>query len=93
MRNVTLYFKHVISKCDFKHIYSFLVLNNNIKQILCMNLKKCFMKCVFSVSEEILEHLVAAGQLEEIEVDEVRNVLSKRHTHQYEQVINFYFIA
>ncbi|OZC12615.1 hypothetical protein X798_00246 [Onchocerca flexuosa] len=35
--------------------------------------------------EEILEHLVAAGQLGEIEVDEVRNVLSKRHTHQYEQ--------
>uniref|UniRef100_A0A8R1Y235 Anion exchange protein n=1 Tax=Onchocerca volvulus TaxID=6282 RepID=A0A8R1Y235_ONCVO len=35
--------------------------------------------------EEILEHLVAAGQLGGIEVDEVRNVLSKRHTHQYEQ--------
>ncbi|VBB32775.1 unnamed protein product [Acanthocheilonema viteae] len=35
--------------------------------------------------EEILEHLVAARQLGEAEVDEVRNVLSKRHTHQYEQ--------
>ncbi|KAK6106199.1 anion exchange family protein [Brugia pahangi] len=35
--------------------------------------------------EEVLEHLVASGQLEETEVDEVRNVLSKRHTHQYEQ--------
>uniref|UniRef100_A0A915Q2T8 Anion exchange protein n=1 Tax=Setaria digitata TaxID=48799 RepID=A0A915Q2T8_9BILA len=36
--------------------------------------------------DEILENLVATGQLEETEVDEVRNVLSKRHTHQYEQV-------
>lgn len=46
----------------------------------------------FFFSEEILEHLVAARQLGETEVDEVRDVLSKRHTHQYEQVINSYFL-
>uniref|UniRef100_A0A183DAD9 Band_3_cyto domain-containing protein n=1 Tax=Gongylonema pulchrum TaxID=637853 RepID=A0A183DAD9_9BILA len=32
-----------------------------------------------------LEHFVSAKQLEETEVDDVRDVLSKRHTHQYEQ--------
>uniref|UniRef100_F1KS49 Anion exchange protein n=1 Tax=Ascaris suum TaxID=6253 RepID=F1KS49_ASCSU len=35
--------------------------------------------------EELLEKLVAEGQLEESERDQVRHVLSRRHTHQYEQ--------
>lgn len=35
---------------------------------------------------------MAARQLGEAEVDEVRNVLSKRHTHQYEQVISIFLL-
>ncbi|VDM39173.1 unnamed protein product [Toxocara canis] len=35
--------------------------------------------------EELLGKLVAEGQLEESEQDQVRQVLSRRHTHQYEQ--------
>ncbi|VDN58982.1 unnamed protein product [Dracunculus medinensis] len=37
------------------------------------------------LTEELLDKLVENNQLEECEKDEVRAVLSRRHTHQYEQ--------
>ncbi|KAI6220175.1 Anion exchange protein [Aphelenchoides besseyi] len=35
--------------------------------------------------EQILDELIRVGQLDETDRDEVRQVLSRRHTHQYEQ--------
>jgi hypothetical protein len=43
-----------------------------------------------SFPEAILSELVAKGDLQESEKNDVRYVLSRRHTHQYEQVKNMY---
>ena len=37
-------------------------------------------------SDQILDELIRVGQLDESERMEVRQVLLRRHTHQYEQV-------
>ncbi|KAI6239960.1 Anion exchange protein [Aphelenchoides fujianensis] len=38
-----------------------------------------------SLIEQILDELIKVGQLDETDREEVRQVLSRRHTHQYEQ--------